>query len=249
MPARALLVLLVILNLGVATWWALRPPPPAPAPWAPREGVPLLELAGEPRADGSPPALPPAGGTGPSSAAAGAPVEAGDASDATGVPTGDDNDATRCLRFGPFADAAAVASARAALQPFGVRRLRVEDEVEAPRAWAVSIAPQADRATADAVAAQIRAAGFDDLLVVPSGPQANAIALGRYGSEESARRREAALRDAGFPAQAQPVGGATRHWLLVAAGADFDPDAAAGAASAAQARPMDCATMGAAPAR
>ena len=44
MLLRAMLVMLVLLNAGVAAWWLARPPmPAAPAPVAPR-GVPLLEL-------------------------------------------------------------------------------------------------------------------------------------------------------------------------------------------------------------
>ncbi|MFZ5656071.1 MAG: hypothetical protein ACOY37_03250 [Pseudomonadota bacterium] len=46
MLLRALLVMLVVLNAGVAAWWALREPPqPAPAV-EPLPGVPGLELVG-----------------------------------------------------------------------------------------------------------------------------------------------------------------------------------------------------------
>ena len=143
----------------------------------------------------------------------------------------------RCLSFGPFEDAAGVATARAALQPLGASRMRVRDVVDAARGWRVMLPPQPDRAAADALAGRIRNAGFSDLLVVPSGEEANAIALGLYGSERAARRRESALRAAGFPVQALPVGQAvTRHWLDVAAGAGFDI-----AASAAAVQDIECA--------
>jgi hypothetical protein len=47
MLLRALLVLLVVVNLGVATWWILRPVPvPRPRPAAPA-GVPRLQLLSE----------------------------------------------------------------------------------------------------------------------------------------------------------------------------------------------------------
>ena len=72
--------------------------------------------------------------------------------------------------------------------------------------------------------------------------EANAIALGRYGSEATARRRETALRTAGFPVQAQPLGDvAVAHWLDVAAGPAFDVAAARAASAAAEARDIDCA--------
>lgn len=282
MPLRALLVLLVMLNFGVATWWLLRPSPPAPAPWAQPAEVPRLQLLDEavaareaagpgaggdaaavdgaavdaPAVDGEEgePALEDAAGAadeggapspGPSAAdAAAAPATPAAAAQppagiATAAPA---SSAMRCTSFGPFADAASVAAARAALQPLGAARMRVRDAVQAPRGWRVMLAPQADRAAADALAAQIRAAGFDDLLVVPSGDEANAIALGRYGSEATARRREAALRTAGFPAQAQPLGDVVvEHWLDVAAGPAFDVAAARAASAAAEARGIDCA--------
>ena len=300
MPLRALLVLLVMLNFGVATWWLLRPAPRAPAPWTQPADVPRLQLLGE-RAggvdamastgpadaagnggaggdagggdgdvadasggasataaaaadDGASPApgsvagvvAPPGATQAPPSAPASVPV-AGTASATPASPAA----AMRCVSFGPFSDAGAVATARAALQPLGAARMRVRDVIDAPRGWRVVMAAQADRAAADALAARIRDAGFDDLLVVPSGDEANSIALGRYGSEPAARRRESALRTAGFPAQAQPLGDAsTRHWLDVAAGAGFDAASARTAAGTAQVRDVDCAfAIDAAPSR
>lgn len=271
MPARALLVLLVMLNFGVATWWLLRPGPLPPTPWIQPEGVQPLRLLGEaddgadraaagqaPEIAGNPDvaAGPGAEGADPAEAAVPQPVAEpapAAAASATGVPGVDAVSVAvapapasplRCLSFGPYADAASVAAARGALQPLGAMRTRVRDVVDAPRGWRVAMAPQSDRAAADALAARIREAGFDDLLVIPSGDEANAIALGRYGSEPAARRREAALRGAGFPAQAQPLGEAsTRHWLDFAAGPTFDAAAARTTAGAAEAREIDCADV------
>src|SRR5690554_639709 len=262
MPARALLVLLVMLNLGVATWWLLRPAPPGPT--APEQSldVPRLRILGEP--------APAPAGRAPEAGTAAAPDGPGDRASAaerhgpagaTGVagqdlppggPPGAVEQATApvpaaatapllCMSFGPFDDAVSVAAARTALQPLGAERMRLRDVVDAPRGWRVVMPPQPDRAAADALAAKIRDAGFDDLLVVPSGDEANGIALGRYASESSARRRESALRTAGFPAQAQPLGDVVvRHWLDVAAGAGFDASAARAATAAAQARDIEC---------
>lgn len=47
MLPRALLVLLVVLNLGVAAWWLARPAATEPPPPATPEGAPRLELVGE----------------------------------------------------------------------------------------------------------------------------------------------------------------------------------------------------------
>ena len=41
-----LIVLLIVLNLGVAAWWTLRPSPRVPVDHA-LDGVPKLQLAGE----------------------------------------------------------------------------------------------------------------------------------------------------------------------------------------------------------
>jgi hypothetical protein len=264
MPARALLVLLVMLNVGVATWWLLRPGPSAPVAWTQPADVPRLQLLGETVAQpGGRPE--PAAAVGPDRPldqrpaadgdAAGGTGSDGDGPDATGpappagsppiaAATADAAGAIRCTSFGPFSDAASVAGARSALQPLGAVHMRVRDVVEAPRGWRVAMAPQADRAAADALAAKIRSAGFDDLLVVPSGEEANAIALGRYGSESAARRRESTLRAAGFPARAQPLGdAATRHWLDIAWGPGFDVATARRAAAAPQMQDIDCATV------
>ncbi|MBB1473604.1 SPOR domain-containing protein [Luteimonas sp. MC1782] len=270
MPARALVVLLLMLNFGVATWWLLRPEPLPPTPWVQPADVPRLQLldevvdagqgtgATDPGVDdaaagGSAAAARESGVIAVAAAAAG--TSDGDAGAADGgapvapaaVPVATPAPAAlvqRCMSLGPFADAGSVAAARAALRPLGAQRMRARDVVDAPRGWRVVIAPQADRAAADALAARIRAAGFDDLLVVPGGDDANGIALGRYGSEPAARRREASLRAAGFPGQAQPLGDArTRHWLDVAAGAGFDAAAARDASGAARLNDLDCATF------
>lgn len=271
MPARALFVLLVMLNFGVATWWLLRPGSLPPSAWAQPEGVPRLQLLGEAQAgaaagedvgadgaagmpegdegtvpgvdEASPASAEESAGTAPAAAQPSAPAVAAAVAPAAEAPAqGASAPSLRCLAFGPYADASSVAAARGALQPLGAARMRVRDEVDAPRGWSVSLAPQSDRAAADALAARIRGAGFDDLLVIPSGEQANGIALGRYGGEAAARRREAALRAAGFPAQARPLGDAsTRHWLDVAVGQGFDADAARGAAGAARVQDVDCA--------
>ena len=264
MPARALFVLLVMLNFGVATWWLLRPGPLPPTPWVQPEGVQPLRLLGE-AADGadgavaepapqaardaeavSGPGVDEAGAAASQSVAVAPPAAVASVA-AVPAPAPDATPPAsplRCLSFGPYADAPSVAAARGALQPLGATRTRVRDVVDAPRGWRVVMAPQPDRAAANALAARIREAGFDDLLVIPSGDEANGIALGRYGSEPAARRREAALRGAGFPVQAQPLGEAsTRHWLDFAAGPTFDAAAARTTAGAAEAREIDCADV------
>lgn len=266
MLARALVVLLLMLNFGVATWWMLRPDPLPPSPYRVPDGVERLRLPGEGEVGGAPDAPRAVPAEAPATAMPPPVVEGGEddpdvvtpaaiaqtpGADAETAPAmiadqaaASPASAMRCFSFGPYANAAAVAAARARLQPLGAQRISVRDELSAPRGWRVVLPPQADRAAATALAARIGAAGFSDFLVVSSGEDANGIALGRYSGESAARRREAALRDAGFPAQAQPIGDSTtRHWLDVAAGSGFDAAAARAASGAAQANPLDCAAV------
>lgn len=230
MFTRALIVLLLVLNLGVAAWWWLRPLPPAPPVAGQPAGVPRLQLLGEgasPRPSPTPV------------------VPAAAANDAkTPQPEADALPATteaRCYGFGPFADPAAAEAARKVLQPL-VTRLALRTEARGGTgAWNVWLPPLADRAAAQAMAQRIDAAGFKDYYVIAQGESANGIALGRFGSEDPARRHQVALQAAGFPAQVQaPVGAGVNYWLDAHTLAAFDPGAARSRIGAAQALPMDC---------
>lgn len=187
MLLRALLVMLLVLNAGVAAWWAWRAPPAASPPVPSPRGVPLLELVrDEP-----------------------APAASRDAA------------AAACYRYGPFRAARAFEAARAAIADDVLWTATARELAGAPRAWRV-VLPQASREQAQATAARIGAAGFGDYLVLPAdGPDAHAIALGRYGGEGAARARASALAAAGFPAVAEPVGARELLWLDVAARAGF----------------------------
>ena len=210
---RALIVLLVVVNLGVAAWWATRAPPAAPAAPVAPEGVPRLQLLREaPR-----PARP-------------APVVATPA-----VPA-------RCFRFGPFATPAALRRAYARVLPQVLDADSREEASGAASGWRVYMPPLPSRAEAQAVVDRLTAAGIDDLMLVRDGAEANGIALGRYSSESGARRRQAALAAAGFTAQAAPLGVDTVGWIHVGAAADFDPARVAGDIGAATHAPVDCAT-------
>lgn len=202
MLMRGLLVLLLLLNAGVAAWWALHREPAPRAAFDALAGVPRLQLTDTPNA--------------PTAAA---------------VP------AARCYRIGPFADAAALTVARSALAA-GVRFSGTAVQLlSPPRGWRVLLA-QPSHADAVATAARIGAAGFNDFLVMPdTGPDANSIALGRYGNEAAARARAQALATAGFPASADPVGGREALWLDVFADPSFQPPPA----PAPVARAIDCA--------
>ena len=151
MLLRALIVLLVVVNLGVAAWWATRAPPPAPAAPATPAGVPRLQLLREaPR-----PARP---------------APAPEATPAT---------PTQCFRFGPFATPAALRRAYARVLPQVIRADSREETSGAASGWRVYMPPLPSRAEAQAVVDRLTAAGIDDLMLVPDGAEANGIALGR----------------------------------------------------------------------
>lgn len=223
MLARALIVLLLVLNLGVALWWATRgePAPPAPDAVQQQAGVDTLRLLRE---------IPPGERPEPRMSRP-APQAAADPE--------------TCLAFGPFDDQAKAEAARARLQPM-VARLHVRKAAAAPaRDWRVWLPPLADRAAAQAMAARVAAAGFKDYFIVSGGADANGIALGLFRSEEAARRHEAALRAAGFAnVRSEPMGVAdVTTWIDVAAPASFDPAAARAALGTVGVEALDCASV------
>lgn len=231
MTLRASLVLLVVLNLGVALWWGLRSDaPPAPAEEAP-SGIARLQLLSE--RPGPRPAAP---AVGTSTEAAATPVTPSAAAAAAAT-------AERCFSAGPFADSTALEAARAALAPMTSRLRSREIRENGGRGWRVYLPAAADRATADASAQRLRAAGFNDLVVVADGTEANSVALGRFSTEARARAHATALNAAGFAARAEALGETrSRYWLDLMAGPGFDQNQARRAAGMAV-RSTDCATV------
>lgn len=224
MFARALIVLLLVLNLGMALWWATRTDSAVPSPIQSPAGTARLQLLSEvpqrvmpaPIASAPPAAAIPAAVASP-----------------------------RCFSFGPYADADALAAGRARLQAQALNMRVREASSGAARGWQVLLPPFADRATALATAERIKAAGFEDYYVQPEGDNANGIALGRYGNEAAARRRQAALQAAGYAAQAQPLGeSSTQHWIDAMLPPALDAAVIRGAIGAAQSPTLDCATLG-----
>lgn len=230
MLLRAAIVILFALNLGVAAWW-----------WAGGDDASMPSLPG----DVSGPALQLFGETrsvlpAPVDDVAGIP-EAETAAPALAAAPPAAATAERCLRLGPFADATARDALLVDARALADRVLPRQAPARAGRGWQVGLPPLASREEALAMAERIRAAGVSDLYVMNQGEAANSIALGRYGSEDAARRREASLRALGFAAEAAPVGGGAAQWWLdlrLRAGADPAPLAAR-----AGMRAVDCATL------
>ncbi len=226
MTLRALIVLLAVLNLGVAAWWLLRTDAaPAPVEDAP-SGIARLQLVSERPA----PAV-------QNTAPAPKPVAAATETQPSVAPE-------RCVSIGPFADATSLAAAQTALRP-GALRLRTRETRDGGgRGWRVYLPAAADRDAANVTADKLKAAGFTDLLVVGDGAEANSIALGRFSGEPRAQQHAETLRAAGFAAKAEPLGEVrTSGWIDLAVAADFDLTGARRASGATQSRTVDCATL------
>lgn len=237
MLLRAAIVMLVMLNLGAAGWWAFRPALKAAEPAVvPEQGLRLVRetrvvpVPAEPAPVASPPpAQPPVAGAAP----AAAPVQAPAAAPATA--------AAVCLRFGPFADARARDAARTALAGAGVQAVAHDVAARGARGWNVFLPAQPSREAAVAQAEKLKAAGVGDLFVMTTGEEANSIALGRFSSEAGARRRLAELQGKGVQAQAAPVGGTpAQAWLDARLPAEVTR---ASLARIAPSQPLDCAQL------
>lgn len=272
MLTRALIVVLAILNVGVALWWMLRGEPPA-APPAPATGVAQLQLL--------PGSAPPAAAT----AVAAAPVEAlEDATPVAPVPAPAEKPATadtpasvavapapmaaapatpvatavapptaaaplpaaqQCLSLGPFADRATAQAAQGkAGNLLRGARLREVADAGATR-YRVLLPAAASREDAQATVKRIVAAGLSDYYIIAQGEETNAIALGQYRNREGAERRLAALSAAGFNARLVPSGGdgSAQWWLDASLAAQASPAQARQRSGAAQQRSLDCAQV------
>lgn len=241
MLARALIVLLLILNLGVALWWTTRGGEAAAVPdVAVPQGAERLRLLEEAV---KAPAVSTAAEAASATAAADPATTTSAAEAEATTPPPPSPTPVACFSFGPFPDAAARDRARTVLQP-AATRVTPRESRAAPRGWRVFLPALADREAAGAMATRLTAAGFSDHYLMPAtGAGTMDIALGRFGSEAAAQRHQAALRAAGFEASAEPIGeaGDVRHWLDVEAGEGFDVVALRRAAGAAQAESIACA--------
>jgi hypothetical protein len=217
MFARALIVVLLALNLGVAAWWLLGPAAPVPSPPVSDQGGAHLELLPVPAAaaPAATPAVASAVGAASDVAAAAALLAAATTdADGTAPATTTPTAPATCLRLGPFQDRDAAQVAQVGLGAL-LRDAAIQEEVAEATGYRVLLPAQPDAARAQAIADRIAAAGFQDFLILRQGEDANGIALGNYRSRETADRRAAALREAGFPAEvrAQGASAASRWWL------------------------------------
>ncbi|MGV8944622.1 SPOR domain-containing protein [Thermomonas sp.] len=246
MILRAAIVFLLMLNLGLAAWWLAG----AEKGVASTEPVidnrqPGLRLVNEPlaaKAGVAPPILAASAPVNSAGASAVAPViKSGIDAEKPVAPVVPVASTGLCLSFGPFADAAARDLVRPRLQALAQKLVARDAKARSARGWRVYMPPLASRDEAQALIENIKATGISDWYIVATGSEANSIALGRYGSEESARRRLSQLAGKGFSARAEPLGDTPPQWWL---DARFPADASrATLAAIAPSSPLDCARL------
>ena len=240
MLIRALIVLLIALNLGAAAWWLTRTAPPPAAPPETPPGAVRLQLLNEaaPANAAATPAVPPLEAAPPATEPAPAPVV---------VPalTAAESPPPQCFSLGPFADTAA---ADAAIAKLGAQATRVRSREQPGRsASGYNVTPAArrrPRRRAGACAAH-RRRRFRRL---PDRQQRRTKQRHRPGplpQPRQRRTREAALQAAGFPAQLQPIGeeGAAEWWLELAAAPGVAGAQLQTLAAATRFRALDCAAL------
>ncbi len=210
MILRAAIVFLLMLNLGVAVWWlggaSLRAASVTPVT---DDGLPGLRLAHEPVV-----AKPVVSSAGASSAQPVTAVAATVAAEQPVAPVVPVAATALCLSFGPFDDAAARDAVRPRLQALALKLVARDAKARAGRGWRVYMPPLASRDEAQELVEKIKATGINDWYIIANGSEANSIALGRYGSEDSARRRQAQLAEKGFTASAESLGDTLPQWWL-----------------------------------
>ena len=141
-----------------------------------------------------------------------------------------------CASFGPFADAATTEEARQQLRPHAIR-VEARQVAQAGHGYDV-ILPATDGAD-PALLERLKAAGIKDMFVIRDGADAGGVALGHFGSPESAQRRLAELQGKGFQPRIRPAGQAT-FWLDIVAANGFDPASAATAVHAPHGERVSC---------
>lgn len=220
MLIRALIVVLAILNAGVALWWLQQPAPsdaPVPA-MSPPEGVPVLQLWSEVAELAPPPTLAEEPSDVPSAGSAATTAVAAAAAPAPAAAVVEPP-APVCISLGVFADRAQLDAAVAVAGPL-LAESRARQLPASGGTWRVMLPPAASREAAQAAVQRIVAAGFNDYFVISQGEQANAVALGQFRNRDGAQRRLDALKAAGFNATLVPSQVGEPGWWLDARLAD-----------------------------
>jgi hypothetical protein len=179
MLLRALFLLLLALNLGVAAWLYFAPAPKAAEFVATDVGIPALQLLVEREGEGA----------------------AQSSELASAAESRSDISHGHCLTIGPFPTQADMRGAMNKLMPQVERIQFREARATQSRGYWVYLPAMESREQALSVARQLSAKGVRDYYVVTAGDQQNTISLGLFRDQANAERRRRELGDLGFKPQ------------------------------------------------
>ena len=204
MLSRALIALLLTMNLGVALWLWLRPAPESVVPQSHGDDqTPSLILLSEEEYE-------------PDAA------ESVAEPDSPPEPT-PGLDRLACVEIGPFLTQADLRRAMNAFTPSAERLQFRETRALASRGYWVYLPAQGTRDAALATARELSGKGLRDYYVVAAGERENTISLGLFRELSNAEQRHAQVRAMGFDAQLQPRSDEIPHyWIDLAVEAGFD---------------------------
>ncbi len=197
---RAIVLLLVVMNLGAFAWWTLHADAhPAPVATT-QQNVPALVLLSE------------------------SDIARQAASSEELVAAPDPTSATpRCETIGPFATPVEVHRAMNALAPLVGRIQYRQASGTVMHGYRVYVPALASRDAALEAARQLAAKGMSDYYVVTSGAQENTISLGLFNDLVNADKRRDSVRALGFDARLEPrLDDAQQYWIDVFVARDFD---------------------------
>ncbi|MEZ5544083.1 MAG: SPOR domain-containing protein [Lysobacteraceae bacterium] len=188
MLSRALIAVLLVMNLGVAAWWLLHAPARTQVRPSAPEQAPVLRLLSESEAQ-----MPPGEEAPPAEA------EPSDLPQPTPGP-----DRLTCLEIGPFLTQSDLRRAMGAFTPNAERIQFRETRSLANRGYWVFLPAQGSRDKALSIARELSAKGLRDYYVVTAGERENTISLGLFRDLSNAEQRHEQVRQAGFAPQLQP---------------------------------------------
>jgi len=199
MLLRALILLLVCMNFGVAVWWAAHREAPTPVSPATEPGVSSLVLLSESER----PSLTDA-------------VELSTAPEAL-------SPESACLSLGPFSTPADLRRAMNILLPKVERIQYREVAAVALRGYRVFLPAAGSRAQALETARALSNQGISDYYVVTAGDQQNTVSLGIFRELENATARHDAIAALGYnPTVEARTEQVPQWWIDLAAPVDFD---------------------------
>ena len=199
MLLRALIVLLLCMNLGVAVWWAAHREAPVVPAAASDPGVSSLVLLSESERQ---------------------PVA--DSAEMSAAPEPLSADAA-CLSLGPFSTPADLRQAMNALLPQVERIQFREVDAVSLRGYRVFLPAAGSREQALATARALSARGVSDYYVVTAGDQQNTVSLGIYHDLATATQRHDTVAALGYnPSIEARTEQVPQWWIDLAAPPTFD---------------------------